>query len=152
MFAPTDKAFSKLPAGALEMLLANPEKLGKILAYHVAPGAVTSDLLADGMIAPTLLPGKTLLINLKNEMVKINGDAMVMKANVEASNGVVHIIDKVLMPPMDDMAEPEPEPIGEPEPESEPEPMSKGNGHSYGCKGDVDSESSEEIEGSAYEM
>ncbi len=99
VFAPSDEAFAKLPAGTVENLLKpeNKEKLGKILAYHVLSGKV---MAADvkTMMAKTA-NGAKLDIKVHDGMVMVN-DAKVVKADVAASNGVIHVIDKVLMPPM----------------------------------------------------
>lgn len=98
VFAPSDEAFAKLPKGTVEMLLKpeNKEKLGKILAYHVIEGKV---MAADvkTMMAKTA-NGAELDIKVKDGKVMVN-DAHVVKADVKASNGVIHVIDKVLMPP-----------------------------------------------------
>lgn len=99
VFAPSDEAFAKLPRGTVEDLLKpeNKEKLGKILAYHVVEGKV---MAADvkTMMAKTA-NGAELDIKVKGKTVMVN-DAQVVKADVAASNGVIHVIDKVLMPPM----------------------------------------------------
>jgi uncharacterized surface protein with fasciclin (FAS1) repeats len=98
VFAPTDEAFAKLPKGTVETLLKpeNKEKLGAILAYHVMQGKV---MAADvkTMKAPTA-NGAELDVKVNSGKVTIN-DAKVVKADVKASNGVIHVIDKVLMPP-----------------------------------------------------
>ncbi len=99
VFAPSDEAFAKLPKGTVEELLKpeNKAKLGKILAYHVVEGKV---MAADvkTMMAKTA-NGAELDIKVKGDTVMVN-DAKVVKADVAASNGVIHVIDKVLMPPM----------------------------------------------------
>lgn len=99
VFAPSDDAFAKLPKGTVEDLLKpeNKAKLGKILAYHVVAGKV---MAADvkTMMAKTA-NGAELDIKVKGKTVMVN-DAKVVKADVIASNGVIHVIDKVLMPPM----------------------------------------------------
>ena len=98
VFAPSDEAFDKLPKGTVEDLLKpeNKAKLGKILAYHVVEGKV---MAADvkTMMAKTA-NGADLDIKVKGDKVMVN-DAKVVKADVAASNGVIHVIDKVLMPP-----------------------------------------------------
>ena len=103
VFAPTDQAFSRLPAGTLDALLADPAKLKTILTYHVIPASImASDAMA--MTSPTSPPtveGATLQVTKgRRGRLKVN-DATVIKADIKASNGVVHIIDRVLMPPMD---------------------------------------------------
>ncbi|WP_306639515.1 fasciclin domain-containing protein [Sanyastnella coralliicola] len=98
VFAPTDAAFDNLPEGALDALLADPTgALADVLLYHVASGAVLSDALSDGQMIETLL-GPDVEVSIDGEMVMIN-DAMVTIANLEADNGVVHVIDAVLLPP-----------------------------------------------------
>ena len=97
VFAPTDEAFAALPAGTVEGLLADPEALAAILTYHVVPGAVMSTDLTNGMTATTV-NGADITIMTEGG-VKVN-DANVVTADVAASNGVIHIIDAVIMPPM----------------------------------------------------
>ena len=99
VFAPTDAAFAKLPDGTVETLLKpeNKDKLTAILTYHVVPGKVMSSDLSDGMTAKTV-QGDTVTIHTKDG-VKVN-DANVVKPDIEASNGVIHVIDTVIMPPM----------------------------------------------------
>ncbi len=101
VFAPTNEAFAKLPAGTLESLLKpeNKDKLVQILTYHVVPGNVMSTDLEDGMSAKTV-EGSEIEVNL-GESVMIN-NATVVKADIKASNGVVHVIDTVIMPPKKD--------------------------------------------------
>lgn len=95
VFAPTDEAFAKLPDGAVDALLADPEMLKKVLLYHVVAGTVTSSQVVELESAPTL-NGQRVAIN-TDEGVMIN-DAKVVTADITASNGVVHVIDTVLMP------------------------------------------------------
>ncbi len=98
VFAPTDEAFAALPAGTVEMLLKpeNKDKLTSILLYHVVEGRVYSDQAAKLSGAKTLQGGR---VSIKpwGGTLKIDG-ASVIAADVEASNGVIHVIDKVLMP------------------------------------------------------
>lgn len=96
VFAPTDEAFAALPEGTVEALLADPEALAAILTYHVVPGAVMSTDLSDGMTAPTV-NGAEITIGTEGG-VTVN-DANVITADVEASNGVIHVIDAVILPP-----------------------------------------------------
>jgi len=100
VFAPTNDAFSALPEGTLENLLLpeNKDKLVAILTYHVVPGKVKSTDLSDGMKAKTV-QGSNIEVDISESDVKVN-DASVTKADIEASNGVVHVIDKVILPPM----------------------------------------------------
>jgi len=97
VFAPTDLAFAKVPRQALDDLLQpeNKEKLAAILSYHVVPGRVTSREVFS-MNSATTLQGQQLKISKKDD-VKIN-EAKVIVTDVEATNGVLHIIDSVLMP------------------------------------------------------
>jgi len=97
VFAPTDEAFSKIPSETLSELL-QPENRGKltaILTYHVVSGRVTADQVT-GLESATSLQGQTLKISTKDG-IKIN-DAKVVTADVQATNGLIHIIDTVLMP------------------------------------------------------
>ena len=97
VFAPTDHAFAKIPRETLRALLQpeNKEKLTAILTYHVVPGRVTAHEVANLNSATTLL-GQMLNIS-KQDGVKIN-DAKVIAPDVEATNGIIHVIDTVLMP------------------------------------------------------
>ena len=98
VFAPTDEAFNKLPAGTVESLLKpeNKEKLKAILLYHVVSGDVPSSR-AVKLTSAKSLEGKDLAISVENGGVRIN-NAKVVKADVHASNGVIHVIDSVLIP------------------------------------------------------
>jgi uncharacterized surface protein with fasciclin (FAS1) repeats len=98
VFAPTDAAFAKLPEGTLEMLLKpeNKDKLVAILTYHVVPGKVTSAEVVKLDSAKTV-EGSDVKIHVKNDSVYIN-DARVVAADVGASNGVIHVIDAVILP------------------------------------------------------
>jgi len=97
VFAPTDEAFAKLPPQTLSDLLKpeNREKLTAILTYHVVPGKVTASQVANISQAITV-QGQSLKVDTKDG-VKIN-DAKVIAADVEASNGIIHVIDTVLLP------------------------------------------------------
>jgi uncharacterized surface protein with fasciclin (FAS1) repeats len=95
LFAPSDDAFAKLPAGTIESLLADPEKLADVLTYHVVPGRVTVADVAAISSAPTV-QGTDLPIA-ANGGVRV-GDARVVTADIEATNGVIHVIDGVLLP------------------------------------------------------
>lgn len=99
VFAPTDEAFAALPAGTVEDLLKpeNKDKLVSILTYHIVPGKVMSTDLSDDMMAKTVQGGE-IKVDLDNG-VMIN-DANVVTADIAADNGVIHVIDKVIMPPM----------------------------------------------------
>jgi len=95
VFAPTDEAFAKLPAGTVESLLKDIPKLKKILTYHVVSGKVMAADAAKLKSAKTV-EGSEIKIDASNG-VKIN-DATVTTADVAADNGVIHIIDAVLLP------------------------------------------------------
>jgi len=99
VFAPTDEAFAALPAGTVDDLLKpeNKEKLVEILTYHVVAGKVMASDLKDGMKAATV-EGAEVTIDL--DAGPMVNDAKVVTADVAADNGVIHVIDKVLMPPM----------------------------------------------------
>jgi uncharacterized surface protein with fasciclin (FAS1) repeats len=99
VFAPTDAAFAKLPAGTLQNLLKpeNKAKLTAILTYHVVPGAVTAEQVTKLSEAKTV-NGAVLKVSLRDGKVMIN-DADVVKPDIETSNGVIHVIDAVLLPP-----------------------------------------------------
>jgi uncharacterized surface protein with fasciclin (FAS1) repeats len=96
VFAPTDEAFAKLPPGTVEALLQDPARLRAVLTYHVVPGAVTSADVAS-LRSATTVQGSDLAIDATSG-VKVNG-ATVVKADVPASNGIIHVIDTVLLPP-----------------------------------------------------
>jgi len=98
VFAPTDAAFAKLPAGTLETLLADKEALASILTYHVLSGKViASDIIRGNGAKPTTVNGQMLDITLRGGKVYVNG-VQVITADVQASNGVIHVIDAVLLP------------------------------------------------------
>lgn len=101
VFAPTNAAFEALPDGTLESLLMpeNRDQLVEILTYHVVPGEVMSGDLSDGMMAETV-EGSEVTISLGDYGARVNG-ANVEAADIEASNGVVHVIDAVILPPED---------------------------------------------------
>lgn len=99
VFAPTDAAFAKLPAGTVEDLLKpeNKDKLTAILTYHVVPGKVMAADVVGLDEAPTV-NGKMIDVEVEGSSVKVN-DANVTATDVEASNGVIHVIDSVILPP-----------------------------------------------------
>jgi uncharacterized surface protein with fasciclin (FAS1) repeats len=98
VFAPTDAAFAALPAGTVESLLLpeNKDTLVAILTYHVVPGAVTSDQLAGQRLSVATVNGANVHIDGRNG-VKVE-DSNVTTADIIASNGVIHVIDAVLLP------------------------------------------------------
>lgn len=99
VFAPTDEAFAKLPKGTLESLLKpeNKDQLIAILTYHVVPGKVTAEQVVKVDAAKTV-QGASVKVKADKHGVKIN-DAKVLKTDIMATNGVVHVIDTVLLPP-----------------------------------------------------
>jgi uncharacterized surface protein with fasciclin (FAS1) repeats len=99
VFAPTDEAFAKLPAGTVEGLLEDPEALANILLYHVVPGKVMAADVTDGLTAETA-QGSTVTFTVADGAVKIN-DANITATDIETSNGVIHVIDSVILPPAD---------------------------------------------------
>jgi uncharacterized surface protein with fasciclin (FAS1) repeats len=96
VFAPTDEAFAKLPEGALQNLLDNPEQLKKVLLLHVVPGKV---MAADVMKLDTTktAEGSDLSIEVRSNKVMVN-DSTLTKTDIVASNGVIHVIDSVILP------------------------------------------------------
>ncbi|MAS36584.1 MAG: hypothetical protein CL610_21445 [Anaerolineaceae bacterium] len=106
VFAPTNAAFEALPEGVLDMLLADTELLTRVLTYHVVEGTVTSDMLTS-MMAPSMemtapgapLMGSELDVTVGDDGTVMVNDATVVTADILASNGVIHVIDSVLVPP-----------------------------------------------------
>ena len=96
VFAPTDDAFAALPKGTLEGLLADPAALAAILTYHVVPGKVMSTDLTEGMTATTV-NGAPITITLDGG-AKVNG-ANIVQADIATTNGVIPVIDAVILPP-----------------------------------------------------
>jgi uncharacterized surface protein with fasciclin (FAS1) repeats len=99
VFAPTDEAFKKLPAGTVETLLKpeNRAQLQKVLTYHVVAGNVMSGDLKGKTTNAQTVEGSAVRIDASGNAVKVD-DAVVTKADVRASNGVIHVIDRVIMP------------------------------------------------------
>lgn len=97
VFAPTDEAFAKLPAGTVDALLKDPEKLRGILTYHVVSGKVTAADVVKLKTAKTV-QGGSVMIQAKSGHVMIN-NANVVKTDIATDNGVIHVIDTVIMPP-----------------------------------------------------
>jgi len=99
VFAPTDAAFAAVPKETLDALLADPKgALTDVLTYHVAAGKVMSGDLTDGMVITTV-NGAPLKVTIKSDGTVMIGDATVTTADIETSNGVIHVIDTVLVPP-----------------------------------------------------
>ena len=99
VFAPTDDAFAKLPEGLVASLLepANRDKLASILTYHVVPGRVyASDVV--GLKSADSVQGAPIHISVKDGSVLLNGSAKVVKTDIETTNGVIHVIDSVILP------------------------------------------------------
>ena len=98
VFAPTDAAFAKLPKGTLEDLLKpeNKEKLVKVLTYHVVPGNIKANQIKPGEV--NTVAGVPIKLEIHKGKVRVN-DAHVITPNIVGSNGVIHVIDKVILPP-----------------------------------------------------
>ena len=96
VFAPTDEAFAKIPKETLDKVMADKDMLVKVLTYHVVPGKVMAkDVM--GMTSGKTLQGSDVMVKTEGGKVWIN-NAEVIKADIECSNGVIHVIDTVLMP------------------------------------------------------
>lgn len=95
VFAPTDAAFAKIPKASLDALLADKTKLASVLTYHVVPGKVMAADVKSGAVKT--VQGSSIAVNAEGGAVKVDA-ASVVKADVEASNGVIHAIDTVIMP------------------------------------------------------
>ena len=98
VFAPTDEAFAALPQGTLEKLLADPATLTKILSYHVVQTDMKATDVAKATTIPTL-EGQSIKVTVSGSTVTLNDSAKVTTADVATSNGTIHVIDKVLLPP-----------------------------------------------------
>ena len=97
VFAPTDEAFAKLPDGTVDALLKDIPKLKKILTYHVVSGKVKTSDFSLTLKSATTVEGSDVKIDTSNGSVKVN-EATVSTPDVDADNGVIHIIDTVLIP------------------------------------------------------
>ncbi|MGI9532801.1 fasciclin domain-containing protein, partial [Lutimonas sp.] len=97
VFAPSNAAFAKLDPDVLNNIIATPSLLTSLLQYHVVGGDVGSGDLTNGPVQ-TLLSGQTIDVNVSGGSVTLNGSSMVTEADIDASNGVIHIIDEVLIP------------------------------------------------------
>lgn len=99
VFAPTDDAFAKLPAGTVEALLKDIPKLTAILTYHVVAGKVmAADVMTMDGKSATTVNGADVKIS-TTDGVKLNGSATVIKADIVCTNGVIHVLDSVILPP-----------------------------------------------------
>jgi len=96
VFAPTDEAFAKLPEGTLDALLQDKERLAAILTYHVVPGEVTAEQVV-GIDSAETVNGREISITVVDGNVMIN-DATVTQTDIKASNGIIHVIDSVILP------------------------------------------------------
>jgi len=101
ILAPTNEAFAQLPEGVLFSLVQpeNKEKLIKLLANHVISGEYTSAELLEGKKAKTV-QGNEIKVNISDNTLKVNG-AKIMKADIKATNGIVHVVDQVILPPIE---------------------------------------------------
>ena len=99
VFAPTDEAFAKLPAGTVENLLKpeNKDQLVAVLTYHVVPGKVMSGDIVNKQLKAATVQGNKLSINTLNGGVSVD-NAKVIQADIETTNGVIHVIDTVVLP------------------------------------------------------
>ena len=104
VFAPTDEAFAALPEGTVEKLVKpeNQEALNQILAYHVVSGAIASSEIQPGAVST--VEGENLEISIDPAGVMVNGSANVVQPDIVATNGVIHVVDTVLLPPTLDLA------------------------------------------------
>ncbi|NTU74457.1 fasciclin domain-containing protein [Candidatus Roizmanbacteria bacterium] len=98
VFAPVDQAFSILPSGVLDKLLGNKVELLALLMYHVVSGVITVEQIPETPTKLMTVEGKELIVQRKGSQLFVN-DALVLVPNIQASNGVVHIIDTILLPP-----------------------------------------------------
>jgi len=100
VFAPTDEAFAKLPAGTVENLLKpeNKDQLAAILTYHVVSGKVKAKNVVN-MTSATTVEGSDITIAVKDGTVVLNDDSQVINTDIKTSNGLIHVIDTVIMPP-----------------------------------------------------
>ncbi len=98
VLAPTDEAFAKIPAADLKALLADKKKLTDVLTYHVIAGKVPASVVTTLHDSMTVEGGKVTIAT-ANGKVTLNGTSHVTATDIEASNGVIHVIDTVLMPP-----------------------------------------------------
>lgn len=98
VFAPTDDAFAKLPKGTVEALLNDLPTLSSILTYHVVSGSVYAKDVVGLTSAPSV-QGSAISVSVRDGVVYLNGNAKVIIVDIQASNGVIHVIDTVILPP-----------------------------------------------------
>ena len=104
VFAPTDDAFAKLPKATIDALLADPEgQLTQILLYHVLPNTVMAAEITDGMEAETL-QGSPVKFTVNSDGSVMINDANIVMTDIAATNGVIHVIDSVILPPAEEAA------------------------------------------------
>lgn len=109
VFAPSDEAFAKLPTATLQALLANPAELRSILTYHVVAGKVTAADVVKLTSAKTV-QGGNVTIAVSGSSVRLNGSSTVTQTDIQATNGVIHVVDTVLLPPAQAAPSPTPAP------------------------------------------
>ncbi len=95
VFAPSDEAFGRLPAGSVESLHTEPDRLARVLTYHVVPGRVAAADVISLKAAPTV-NGEDLPMSV-DDSIHVDG-ARVIRTDIDASNGIIHVIDRVLLP------------------------------------------------------
>jgi uncharacterized surface protein with fasciclin (FAS1) repeats len=98
VFAPTNAAFAKVPKSTLDALAANPDQLKAVLTYHVVAGRLTAGKVVRRTRIKTV-NGASIRVTVRGKTVRLNRTAKVVKTNIRASNGVIHVIDRVLLPP-----------------------------------------------------
>ena len=98
VFAPTDEAFAQIPEETLQALLADKEALQKVLLYHVVPGKIAAEQVV-GLTSASTAAGQDISIEVVDGGVKVD-DANVVATDIEASNGIIHVIDRVILPEM----------------------------------------------------
>lgn len=104
VFAPTDEAFAKVPKETLDAIAADPAKLKAVLTYHVVPGRVASgEIVSRGGMEAKTLQGSKAKVTVKEGKVMVDA-ATVVAADIQASNGIIHVIDSVILPPADKKA------------------------------------------------
>jgi uncharacterized surface protein with fasciclin (FAS1) repeats len=98
VFAPTNAAFARVPKAKLDALAANPDQLRAVLTYHVASGRLTAGKVVRRTRIKTV-NGASVRVSIRGRTVRLNRTSRVVKTNVRASNGVIHVINRVLLPP-----------------------------------------------------
>jgi uncharacterized surface protein with fasciclin (FAS1) repeats len=98
VFAPTNKAFANVPKATLDALAKDPDQLKAVLTYHVAKGRLTASKVVK-RTRITTVNGAAIRVNVRRGRVVLNGSTLVTKTDIGAKNGVIHVIDHVLLPP-----------------------------------------------------